>query len=114
MFPGLAELSDDLDLALLPIWGWGLQLRDDHLSPETGAEALRLLKPRVAIPIHWGTLLPMGAARRYAHYLVDPPKAFVRHAAALAPDVQTLVLGPGQWARICESHLVSQGGGCED
>ena len=107
LFSELAEFSPNLDVALLPIWGWGLHLRDDHLSPETAAQALRLLKPRFAIPIHWGTLLPVGAARIYAHYLLDPPRAFVRRAQALAPDVQAVVLGPGQWARISEGHLVS-------
>ena len=103
LFPELAELAGALDVALLPIWGWGLRLRDDHLSPETAARALELLRPRIAIPIHWGTLLPMGATRSHGHYLLDPPQAFVRHAGTLAPQVEVLVLRMGQWSRISGS-----------
>jgi L-ascorbate metabolism protein UlaG (beta-lactamase superfamily) len=96
MFDGLAELAADLDVALLPIWGWGLRLPDDHLSPETAAKALQLLQPRLAIPIHWGTFLPLGAGPFYAHYLVDPPQAFLRYAQEYAPDVRTAVIQPGK------------------
>ncbi len=95
-FDGLSEFADRLDVALLPIWGWGLRLPDDHLSPETAARALQLLKPRLAIPIHWGTFLPLGARIFYGHYLTDPPQDFVRHAQEYAPDVPTAVLRPGE------------------
>jgi L-ascorbate metabolism protein UlaG (beta-lactamase superfamily) len=96
LFDGLADLADGLDVALLPIWGWGLRLPDDHMSPETAATALQLLRPRLAIPIHWGTFLPLGLGRLYHHYLVDPPRDFVRYAAQYAPDVPTVVLPPGE------------------
>ncbi len=96
LFDGLADLAGDLDVALLPIWGWGLRLPDDHLSPETAAKALQLLRPKLAIPIHWGTFLPLGAGPFYAHYLVDPPQAFVRYAQEHAPDVPTAVVRPGE------------------
>jgi L-ascorbate metabolism protein UlaG (beta-lactamase superfamily) len=94
-FDGLADLAGDLDVALLPIWGWGLRLPDDHLSPETAAQALRLLRPRLAIPMHWGTFLPLGVFRFYAHNLTDPPAAFVQYARELAPETRTVVIRPG-------------------
>jgi L-ascorbate metabolism protein UlaG (beta-lactamase superfamily) len=96
VFDGLGDLAGDLDVALLPIWGWGLRLPADHLSPETAARVLRLLRPRIAIPIHWGTFLPLGAGWFYRSYLVDPPKEFVRCAKAYAPEVRTVVLQPGE------------------
>jgi L-ascorbate metabolism protein UlaG (beta-lactamase superfamily) len=96
VFDSLSELAGDLDVALLPIWGWGLRLPADHLSPETAARVLRLLRPRVAIPIHWGTFLPLGAGWFYGSYLVDPPKEFVRCAKVYAPEVRTVVLQPGE------------------
>jgi L-ascorbate metabolism protein UlaG (beta-lactamase superfamily) len=96
LFDSLADLADGLDVALLPIWGWGLRLPEDHMSPETAARALQILRPRLAIPIHWGTFLPLGMKRFYGHYLVDPPRDFVRHAKDYAPDVPTLVLHPGE------------------
>jgi L-ascorbate metabolism protein UlaG (beta-lactamase superfamily) len=96
LFDTLAELAEGLDVALLPIWGWGLRLPADHMSPETAAQALRLLHPRLAIPIHWGTFLPLGLYRFYGHYLVDPPLDFVRFAQVYAPDIPTVVLQPGE------------------
>jgi L-ascorbate metabolism protein UlaG (beta-lactamase superfamily) len=96
LFDSLAELAEGLDVALVPIWGWGLRLPADHMSPETAAQALRLLHPRLAIPIHWGTFLPLGLHRFYGHYLVDPPLDFLRYAQQYAPDVPTRVLQPGE------------------
>jgi L-ascorbate metabolism protein UlaG (beta-lactamase superfamily) len=110
-FDGLTELANQLDVALLPIWGWGLRLPDDHLSPETAAQALQFLKPRLAIPIHWGTFLPLGARRFYGHYLTDPPRDFVRHAQEYAPEVRTVVLPPGESITLQKSGEAGQGEG---
>ena len=52
-----------LDLALLPIWGWGTSIGAGHLDPERAARAAALLSPRMVVPIHWGTLYPLGLAR---------------------------------------------------
>jgi L-ascorbate metabolism protein UlaG (beta-lactamase superfamily) len=82
-----------LDLALLPVWGWGPKVGAGHLNPRTAAEALRLLRPRVAVPIHWGTYFPIGRRGRRLH---DPPHEFARHAAALAPEVEVRILSPGE------------------
>ncbi|MGB7291180.1 MAG: MBL fold metallo-hydrolase [Thermodesulfobacteriota bacterium] len=95
LFPEMADLSDDLDLALLPIWGWGPTLSKGHLNPYSAAEALRLLSPRFAIPIHWGTLHPLGMGWMKPRFLYDPPDDFVRHAATIAPDVKIHVVKPG-------------------
>ena len=96
LFDGLADLGVGIDVALLPIWGWGLRLPDDHLSPLTAAQALQLLKPRMVIPIHWGTFLPLGAGWLYGRYLTDPPQDFLRHAAEYAPEVRAVLLQPGE------------------
>ena len=58
LFDEMAGLAEHLDLALLPVGGWGPRLPEDHLNPLTAAKALRLLRPAVAVPIHWGTLYP--------------------------------------------------------
>jgi L-ascorbate metabolism protein UlaG (beta-lactamase superfamily) len=86
------EALAPLDVALLPVWGWGPSLGRGHLNPRTAAETLRLLRPRVAVPIHWGTYFPIGRGGRR---LADPPHEFARHAAELAPDVEVRVLKPG-------------------
>ena len=63
MFPGMADLGP-IDLALIPVWGWGPTLgRGLHLDPLRAAEALRLIRPRAAVPIHWGTYWPHAMGR---------------------------------------------------
>ena len=97
-FDAMDDLVPDLHLALLPIWGWGPTLgRGQHLDPESAAQALRLLRPKVAVPIHWGTYLPAHRGlRTLPGFLVDPAEAFVREAAAAAPQVDVQVLQPGE------------------
>jgi L-ascorbate metabolism protein UlaG (beta-lactamase superfamily) len=92
IYEAMEELAP-LDVALLPVWGWGPRLGEGHLNPRTAAESLRLLRPRVAVPIHWGTFFPIGLGGRR---LADPPHEFARHAAELAPDVEVRVLEPGK------------------
>jgi L-ascorbate metabolism protein UlaG (beta-lactamase superfamily) len=62
LFDGMRELARDLDVALVPISGWGPTLSAGHLDPHTAVKALELLQPRVAVPIHWGTFAPLGLA----------------------------------------------------
>src|SRR6185503_9394937 len=53
LFDGMAALAGSLDVALLPVAGWGSKVGPGHLDPVRAAQALRLLKPRLAVPIHW-------------------------------------------------------------
>ena len=54
VFDGMSEFGP-VDVALLPVSGWGPRLPAGHMGPEEAAEAVGLIHPRVAIPIHWGT-----------------------------------------------------------
>jgi L-ascorbate metabolism protein UlaG (beta-lactamase superfamily) len=92
---GMAALGTGLDLALLPVWGWGPSLGPGHMDPERAARAAALLAPRVAVPIHWGTLYPVGLARLRPRPLREPPWEFAARARALAPQVEVQVLMPG-------------------
>lgn len=96
LFPEMKELSANLDLALLPVWGWGPTLGNGHLNPERAAQALTLLQPRLAVPIHWGSLHPFGLGWTKPRFLIDPPHDFIRHAAQLAPQVRTELVKPGE------------------
>ena len=98
LFPGLEGLADPLDVALLPIWGWGPTLGEGHLDPERAAEAVSLLRPRIVIPIHWGSLYPLGMSRRT--FLREPPEVFRRLVQERSPDVEVRVLAPGAWTSI--------------
>jgi L-ascorbate metabolism protein UlaG (beta-lactamase superfamily) len=95
LFPGMDGLVPDLDLALIPVWGWGASLGPGHLDPPRAAEALALLKPRVAIPIHWGTFVPLHRTNR-SQFLSRPVEEFVRAARTKAPEVEVHVLKPGE------------------
>lgn len=94
LFPGMSEFGP-VDVALLPIWGWGPSVGPGHLDPESAAAALALIRPRIAVPIHWGTIYPAGLARLWPQPLVEPPLAFARRAREVAPDVDVRIVQPG-------------------
>jgi L-ascorbate metabolism protein UlaG (beta-lactamase superfamily) len=95
LFPEMAELAGQVDAALLPVGGWGPGLGPGHLDPERAAEAARIIGPRIAIPIHWGTLaLPRLLRWRTPHEAAGP--RFAELAARLAPAVEVRVLTPGE------------------
>jgi len=96
VFPGMADLAPDLDVALLPVWGWGPNLGRGHLDPTRAAQALGLLSPRYAVPIHWGTLWPFGLGRVRPGRLTDPPLEFETLAARTHPGGAVLITPPGQ------------------
>ena len=94
LFDGMADLAGDLDVALLPIWGWGPRVGPGHLNPERAARAAALLRPRVAVPIHWGTL-----ARPLVWWRAEPAMPahqFAEKVAEHAPGVAVHVLAPGE------------------
>jgi L-ascorbate metabolism protein UlaG (beta-lactamase superfamily) len=95
VFDGMAELAGRIDVALLPVWGWGPTLGTGHMDPAAAARAAALVRPRTAVPIHWGTLFPRGLARLRPAPLVEPPRAFARLVAEQAPGVTVRVLRPG-------------------
>lgn len=96
LFEGMATVGRaGIDLALLPIWGWGSTLGAGHMDPRSAAEALRLLRPGVAVPIHWGTFAPAGWRSTRSGHSDAPAAAFLRHAAELAPDVDVRIVPPG-------------------
>jgi L-ascorbate metabolism protein UlaG (beta-lactamase superfamily) len=93
LFAGMADLGP-VDLALVPVWGWGSALGRGHLDPRRAATAVSLLHARIAVPIHWGTYYPRH--RRPGAFLSEPPLEFRRAAAELAPDTRVEILAPGE------------------
>ena len=89
-------LAGTVDVALLPVWGWGPRLGTGHLDPKRAAEAVLRIRPRIAIPIHWGTFYPYTFARFWPHPLGDPPHDFAREATRIAPRTEVRVLAPGE------------------
>jgi L-ascorbate metabolism protein UlaG (beta-lactamase superfamily) len=94
IFPEMSELSA-ADFPLLPVAGSGPRLPEgEHMSPKRAAEALKVLKPSVAIPIHWGTLAAVGGGGYPS--LGFPAADFRGYAREIAPEVEVRVLEPGQ------------------
>jgi len=93
LFEEMGELSGRVDVAALPVAGWGPKVGAGHLDPERAARAAALIRPRIAIPIHWGTMTasaggPPAGGRA--------PDEFRRAVARFAPDVEVRVLAPGE------------------
>lgn len=64
-YPGDTGVQDfsaigAVELALVPIGGWGPSLGAHHLNPAEAAAALTQVKARFAVPVHYGTFWPVG------------------------------------------------------
>src|SRR5262245_43662759 len=95
LYPDMVDLAEpQLDLALLPVWGWGPRLGPGHLDPETAAVAASLIKPRAAIPVHWGALWSRVVSHKHSRR-TDPPHEFAEAVARLAPQIDVHVLDVG-------------------
>jgi L-ascorbate metabolism protein UlaG (beta-lactamase superfamily) len=103
LFPGMARLADrGVDVALLPVWGWGPNLGPGHLDPVRAAEAVELVQPRVVVPVHWGTLTVAGMSSvpnpmrgRMRRLLAEPPRQFAAAVAERGLATTVLTTAPG-------------------
>ncbi|MGW2178335.1 MBL fold metallo-hydrolase [Streptomyces sp. NPDC001732] len=87
LFDEMAEAVGPVDVALLPVGGWGPYLGHGHLDAGRAAQALTRLAPRSAVPVHYGTYWPIGMDGVRPHEFHAPGDEFVRKAALLAPEV---------------------------
>jgi L-ascorbate metabolism protein UlaG (beta-lactamase superfamily) len=94
LFDEMTELAG-VDVALLPIAGWGTKVGEGHLDPERALEAARRIRPRVVIPIHWGTLLRADLHNRRPELLSKPAEKLVAELEML-PGVDAHILQPGE------------------
>ena len=98
-FAGDTDLFDEMagfagvDLALLPIWGWGATIGEGHLDPERAIRATELIRPGLVVPVHWGTYAPEDF-RREPRWLTLPGLEFDR-LAATRETARSVVLTPG-------------------
>ncbi|MFE2881453.1 MBL fold metallo-hydrolase [Streptomyces sp. NPDC059272] len=99
LFDDMAKEVGPVDVALLPVGGWGPYLGEGHLDAGRAAEALARLAPRSAVPVHYGTYWPIGMDAVRPHEFHTPGDEFVRIAAQLAPSVSVHRLGHGESVR---------------
>ncbi|MEV4680822.1 MBL fold metallo-hydrolase [Streptomyces kurssanovii] len=87
LFDSMAEEVGPVDVALLPVGGWGPYLGHGHLDAGRAAQAAATLAPRAAVPVHYGTYWPIGMDGIRPHEFYAPGDEFARKAALLAPKV---------------------------
>ncbi|MFE1439562.1 MBL fold metallo-hydrolase [Streptomyces sp. NPDC058739] len=100
LFDTMAKEVGPVDVALLPVGGWGPYLGDGHLDARRAAQALALLGAASAVPVHYGTYWPIGMDAVRPHEFHAPGQEFVRLAAESAPDVTVHRLGHGERVRV--------------
>jgi L-ascorbate metabolism protein UlaG (beta-lactamase superfamily) len=100
LFDTMAEEVGAVDLALLPVGGWGPFLGEGHLNAARAAEVLTTLGPGCAVPVHYGTFWPVGMDAVRPHEFHSPGDEFARLAARSAPGVEVRLLGHGESARL--------------
>ena len=86
LFEGMAELGT-FDVALVPVSGWGSKVGPGHLDPERAVEAVARLRPKIAIPIHWGTYSTLNRQPTR-----EPADEFASLAARRVPDVEVRIV----------------------
>ena len=106
LFSDMAQIAGPIDIALLPVWGWGPTLGPGHLDPERAATAASLIGPRIAVPIHWGTFALRWPARRPAHPAL-PARRFESLVTRDRPSVQVRVLAPGERTELPASEAAT-------
>ena len=99
LFDGMATFAGDIDVALLPVWGWGPNIGPGHLDPQRAAEAVAILRPRLAVPIHWGTFLPLGLSPFYRRRIAAKGPEFAEHVRRLSLPAEVSVTLPGHVVR---------------
>ncbi|MFE9611061.1 MBL fold metallo-hydrolase [Streptomyces sp. NPDC006012] len=100
LFDSMAAEVGPVDLALLPVGGWGPHLGEGHLDAGRAARALAGLAPHSAVPVHYGTYWPIGMDAVRPHEFHAPGDEFVRLAAEAAPQVAVHKLGHGESVRL--------------
>ncbi len=105
-FPGDTDLFDGMDalhridLALLPIWGWGSTLGAGHLDPARAARASAIIDPAIVVPIHWGTYAPEDGRRRLPTWFRNAPDQFIDTMAEVGHGDRLHMLEPGETVEI--------------
>jgi L-ascorbate metabolism protein UlaG (beta-lactamase superfamily) len=98
LFAAMADLGS-VDVALLPIGGWGPTVGEGHLDPDGAARASVLLRPRLVVPIHWGTYSPITGRRGAPAWLHRPAEQFARAMESAGHGDRLHLLEPSERLR---------------
>jgi L-ascorbate metabolism protein UlaG (beta-lactamase superfamily) len=95
----VARRFPDLDLALLPINGLRVRPmlgRQIVMDAEQAADLTKVLRPRLAVPIHYAYTAGPVRDRLLLKLDRDRPDLYVQAATDAAPDTDVRVLDPGE------------------
>ena len=95
LYPEMAALGGP-DVALLPVAGWGPTRGPGHLDPADAARATALVRPRIVVPMHWGTFWPRGLGRVAPERRRGAAAIFAAHVAEVAPEADVRIALPGE------------------
>lgn len=99
-YRGMAHLprlaGGPVDVALVPVGGWGPRLSGGHLGPVQAARVCAQVGVGVAVPVHWGTLHAPGGRHLPRGWMDHAGAAFRAAAHREAPRTQVVVLRPGE------------------
>ena len=86
-----------IDLAVVPVWGWGPRLSGGHLSPEDAARAVAMVRARGSpYRCTGGRCIPRGPCTFRRSWFDLPGEWFTGALAEHAPAATSVVLAPGQ------------------
>ena len=104
LYPEMAsqpELAGSpVDVAVVPIGGWGPRLSPGHMGPKQAATACRIVAARSAVPVHWQTLHVPVAGRFPRGWMDLAGPRFVEALTHEAPSCRPLVLDIGSSATL--------------
>jgi L-ascorbate metabolism protein UlaG (beta-lactamase superfamily) len=95
LYDGLAAEAGQVDVALVPVGGWGPSLGPGHLDPVRAAEAVRRVGAGTAVPVHFGTFWPIGCDWIKPELFLPPGERFKTAMTEVDPAVKVEVLTPG-------------------
>lgn len=86
---------DRIDLAVVPVGGWGPRLSPGHMGPEEAAVACAMTRSRWALPVHYGTLhAPL--MDRLGDWMDRPLAHFEEALARTSPGTRIVRAGLGE------------------
>ena len=99
LFPELDAMAepgpDAVDVAVVPVAGWGPKLSPGHMGPQEAATACGQVGARWAVPVHWGTLHTPGGRHIPRRWMDKAGPAFVAAVERDAPRCQPVLLDVG-------------------
>ena len=93
---GMSELAGEVDVALVPVWGWGPSLGPGHMDPERAAQAVALVAAARRGPDPLGDLPPVRPGPQPCRAAARPAgrvRALRRPPPAPSTRVETLSVG---------------------